>query len=229
MKKQKHKKKKVLNKSKKILIFAAVFLIAATVVIIPILMNGESENVDKSLLLLVNKKNPLTERYKPNDLVTVNVKFYPSATTEEKMMKKKAALALEKLFMAAHSEGIELYGLNGYRSYGTQKVLYNEARAEYGINYAESCVAKPGYSEHQTGLAMDVTNSTYSKGFDNTKEGKWLAKNCYKYGFILRYPLDKQAITGYSYEPWHIRYVGNTAAEEIFNKGMVLEEYLKNR
>lgn len=184
--------------------------------------------VEDSILVLVNKQNAISVQYRLTDLVRVNVKFNNNATEEEKMMRREAAQALEEMFAAAHNEGIELYGLNGFRSYKTQEALYNQACTENGKSYADNYVAKPGYSEHQTGLAMDVTNKFYSTSFETTKEGKWLAKNCYKYGFILRYPLDKQSITGYGYEPWHVRYVGKSAAEEIFAKGMVLEEYLKS-
>lgn len=177
-------------------------------------------------LILVNKNNGVSENYKPADLTRVNVKFYKTATAEEKTMRKEAAQALEELFNGAENEGVELYGLNGYRSYQTQKTLFDEDCEKWGTRYAEQCAAKPGYSEHQTGLAMDITNRTYSTNFQTTKEGKWLAKNCYKYGFILRYPQGKENITGYSYEPWHVRYVGKTVAKQIFLKNIVLEQYL---
>lgn len=188
--------------------------------------DSNKADVSKENLILVNRENALSENYRPKDLVTVNVRFYRTASAEERTMRKEAAEALEELFRAAQNEGIELYGLNGYRSYETQKDLYNKDRSTKGEGYAEQYDAKPGHSEHQTGLAMDVTNRTYSYGFQTTREGKWLVKNCYKYGFILRYPEGKEGITGYSYEPWHIRYVGKNAAKEIFSKGIVLEQYL---
>lgn len=188
--------------------------------------NSKKSDVSKGNLILVNRDNALSENYSPKDLVTVNVRFYRTASAEEKTMRKEAAEALEELFRAAQNEGIELYGLNGYRSYDTQKNLYNKDCRVKGKSYADQYDAKPGHSEHQTGLAMDVTNKTYSYGFQTTREGKWLAKNCYKYGFILRYPEGKEGITGYSYEPWHIRYVGRNAAKQIFSKGIVLEQYL---
>lgn len=245
MREKKSKKKNI------ILTIGVVLIIAAAIVKIPLLFNdiiagaeknssgslskientvrnNQSENENKNILLLVNKENPLSAGYRPNDLVTVNVRFNSSASAEEKMMRKDAALALEELFKGAHRDGIELYGLNGYRSYNTQQTLYNKALIQNGRSYTEKYIAKPGFSEHQTGLAMDVTNRTYSTSFETTKEGKWLAKNCYKYGFILRYPLDKQSITGYNYEPWHIRYVGKSAAKEIFSENISLEEYLKS-
>lgn len=188
--------------------------------------DNNKSNLDKGNLILVNKDHVLSENYKPDDLVKVNVKFYKTATKEERMMRKEAASALEELFNEAENEDIELYGLNGYRSYETQKELYNKDCLTKGRSYAEQYDAKPGCSEHQTGLAMDVTNRTYSVNFQLTKEGKWLAKNCYKYGFILRYPVGKENLTGYNYEPWHIRYVGKSAAMDIYTKEIVLEQYL---
>lgn len=181
---------------------------------------------NESVLMLVNKSHALSENYVPRDLVKVKVNFYKSASDQEKMLNKEAAKALEELFKSAHKDGIELYGLSGYRSFSTQQSLYVKACLEKGKKKADKQVAKGGFSEHQTGLAMDVTNKNYSPSFEITKEGKWLYKNCYKSGFILRYPLNKQSITGYNYEPWHIRYVGITVAKEIFSKNIVLEEYL---
>lgn len=190
--------------------------------------NNKNANLNQGNLILVNKDNALSQDYKPKDLVKVNVKFNKNATAEERTMRKEAAAALEKLFKGAENEGIELYGLNGYRSYNTQRTLYNEDCKKKGRAYAEQYDAEPGCSEHQTGLAMDVTNKIYSYNFQTTKEGKWLAKNCYKYGFILRYPQGKEGITGYGYEPWHIRYVGETAAKKMLLDNIVLEQYIKH-
>lgn len=230
------------KKSKKnfILTIGVILITAVAIIKIPVLLSHVFADTTKgdviqsnqpvgdnqSILLLVNKENPLSEQYKPDDLVTVNVRFNSSSTAEEKMMRKEAASALEELFAGARKGGIQLYGLNGYRSYDTQKAIYDKACIKNGKSYADKYVAKPGYSEHQTGLAMDVTNRNYSTSFETTKEGKWLARNCYKYGFILRYPYDKQSVTGYNYEPWHIRYVGKSAAEKIFSENITLEEYL---
>lgn len=189
-----------------------------------------SEEADKSQgnLILVNKTHPLSKDYVPKDLYSPKVKFYKTASQEEKSMRKEAAFALEELFNNAHKNGVELYGLSGYRSYSTQKSLYFKACVTHGKGYADRQVAKAGLSEHQTGLSMDVTNKNYSPSFEITKEGKWLYKNCYKAGFILRFPLNKESVTGYNYEPWHIRYVGKAAAKKIFSQDITLEEYLKN-
>lgn len=176
-------------------------------------------------LILVNKENILKQDYVPGDLVRVKVKFYPKVTRQEKKMRSQAARALEDLFLQGEKEGVELYGLSGYRSYTSQMDTFEGSEDKNGKKYAEQHVAKPGESEHQTGLAMDVTNSKHS--FPYSEEARWLANNAYKYGFIIRYPKEKEDITGYSYEPWHIRYVGTDASEEINSKGIVLEEYLK--
>ena len=103
--------------------------------------------------------------------------------------------------------------------------MYNNRVNAVGRKKAEDYVAKPGFSEHQTGLCIDVTNRDkyFVKG---TEEADWIANNCYKYGFIIRYPEGKENITGISYEPWHIRYVGKEIAKQIHNKGITLEEYL---
>ncbi|WP_243187002.1 M15 family metallopeptidase [Clostridium muellerianum] len=147
------------------------------------------------------------------------------------MMPGEAARALENLFAYAGKQDINLYGNSGYRSYASQKQVYKERIKKVGKKQADEYVAEPGASEHQTGLAMDVTNKEGAQGrlmldFGQTREGKWLKANVYRFGFIMRYPKEKESITGYNYESWHIRYVGVKAAKEMFNKNLVLEEYL---
>ena len=107
-----------------------------------------------------------------------------------------------------------------------QKIIYNDYVARDGQLMADTYSARPGYSEHQSGLAIDV--NSLDQDWENTPEGKWLSANCYKYGFIIRYPKGKEDITGYMYEPWHIRYVGKDLAEKLYNNGnwLTLEEYL---
>lgn len=185
-----------------------------------------SANIKAGNMILVNKSHVLSKDYVPSDLVKVKVNFNSSSTSEEKMMRKDAAAALESMFKGAANSNVKLYGLNGYRSYSTQNSLYNSACKEHGKNYANRQVALPGASEHQTGLAMDITNKNYSTSFETTIEGKWIAKNAYKYGFILRFPYGKESKTGYNYEPWHVRYVGKKAAKDIYTRKIVLEEYL---
>lgn len=176
-------------------------------------------------LMLVNKKNPLGLNYEPENLVKPNVKFLSDTSDESRYMDETAAKALEELFQVAKSENINLIGSSAYRSYKSQvKVLKDEINSK-GVDYANKYVAKPGKSEHQSGLSIDVTNE--ARCFDKTSpEAKWLANNAHRFGFILRYPEGKEDITGYNYEPWHIRYVGKDAAKEIYEKNITLEEYL---
>lgn len=131
--------------------------------------------------------------------------------------------ALNKMIAAAKKDGITLTIVSGFRSYSTQKSIYNNYVSRDGKAEADRYSARPGYSEHQTGLAFDM--NSLSQSFENTPEGKWLAANCYKYGFIIRYQKSKESITGYMYEPWHVRYLGTELAEKVYDSGLCLEEY----
>ena len=133
------------------------------------------------------------------------------------------ASAFNEMASAAAEDGISLWIISGYRSYATQKSTYNYFVNDRGVEQADRASARPGHSEHQTGLAIDV--NTTSDYFANTPEAEWLSDNCYKYGFIIRYPEGKEEITGYKYEPWHIRFVGVGKAEKITKSGLTLEEY----
>ena len=135
-----------------------------------------------------------------------------------------AAGALKQLQSAALIDGFNIELLSGYRSYNRQKTIYEGKVANRGYDSADRYSARPGHSEHQTGLAFDVGSIMYSYG--ETASGQWLNDNCDKYGFIIRYPEGKESITGYGYEPWHIRYVGIEVATEIMEKELTLEEYL---
>lgn len=132
--------------------------------------------------------------------------------------------ALNKMFAAAASAGYNLYVRSGYRSYSRQNTLYNNYCKRDGKAAADTYSARPGHSEHQTGLAADINSLETSWG--KTPEGKWLAANCYKYGFIIRYPAGKEDKTGYQYEPWHVRYLGVETATAVYKSGLCLEEYL---
>ncbi len=184
-----------------------------------------------SLYVLVNKKRNLPSDYAPDDLVVPNVPFSFSGDSPKKQMRKEAAKALEKLFEAAEDDGIELKAVSGYRSYSTQKSIFESNAKRKGEEVANRTSARPGQSEHQTGLAMDVSSASVSYGleesFGDTKEGEWLAKNASAYGFIIRYPKGKERITGYSYEPWHVRYVGEQIAKDVANKKVTLEQYFE--
>lgn len=187
------------------------------------------DTIPSSTTVLVNRKYLLPSTYIPKNLVVPNVDFSFSYVNDKRKMRKVAATALEKLFAAAEKKGIKLYGVSGYRSYARQKEIYDRNVAVRGKTATDAVSAMPGSSEHQTGLTIDVSSQSVSyrldQSFGDTKEGKWLAKHCHEYGFIIRYPYGKEKITGYSYEPWHIRYVGTTVASYLYKNNLTLEEY----
>lgn len=191
----------------------------------------ESENrpeIIESNLMLVNKNNSLKSSYKPKELVNPNIHFDASATNEERFMTPDSAKAIEKLFKDARKDGINFLGMSAYRSYDLQKDTYYNRIKSVGKKEADKYVAKPGKSEHQTGLAIDVTNE--DRWFvKSTAEAQWLATNAHKYGFILRYPEGKENITGVAYEPWHIRYVGEKVAKKIYDEQITFEEFLEKK
>ena len=160
---------------------------------------------DHGYTLIANKTYALPASYAPGDLTA------------------ECAAAFRTMQNAAANSGIDLYIVSGYRSYSTQKSIYNRYVSRDGRAEADTYSARPGHSEHQSGLAMDL-NSLYAS-FAYTAEGKWLAANAYKYGFIIRYPKSKQSVTGYIYEPWHVRYLGKELAADVYKSGLCLEEY----
>lgn len=180
--------------------------------------------------ILINKDHKLEKDYIPSDLIEIDVDFYNS-NIERKYMRKDVAIQLKKMFDDAKKENVHLVAISGYRSYESQIDVYRYNINTYGEQYANTVSAKPGESEHQTGLAMDVSSKSINyqliNEFSDTPEGIWLKNNCHKYGFIIRYPENKEEITGYIYESWHIRYVGIYAANYIYNKNITLEEYKK--
>lgn len=195
-------------------------------------ITGNANSIDtnkNSITVLVNKEFSLPSDYIPEDLVVPDILFNINYYDEKKLMRQEAATAIEQLFAAAVKEGLKLYGISGYRSYDRQKEIYDTNVATKGADYTNRYSARPGHSEHQTGLVMDVSTSSIGNQlepvFAYTPEGKWLAKNAHLYGFIIRYPEGKESITGYSYEPWHIRYVGKNLARYLYDKGLTLEEY----
>lgn len=180
--------------------------------------------------VLVTKQIMLPDGYKPPDLVAPNVPFIFKEQAEKRLMRSEAAQALEQMFAGAHKDGIYLAGVSGYRSYDTQKGLFNYYVQTQGEATARKYSAEPGHSEHQTGLAMDVSGSTgrcaADDCFADTAEAKWLAAHAHEYGFIIRYPKGKESITGYAYEPWHVRYLGKSLAQKVHASGLTLDEYL---
>jgi D-alanyl-D-alanine carboxypeptidase len=181
----------------------------------------------------VNKTHRLPEGYEPDDLVYPDVAFIFSGLADKRKMRREAADALEKLFDGAMKDGIELAGVSGYRSESRQRSLFDNYVKHDGKEAAAQYSAKPGFSEHQTGLAMDVSGKdgkcAAEDCFAGTDEAKWLADHAYEYGFIIRYPEDKEEITGYKYEAWHLRYVGVDLAELMHAGGLTLEEYVGQR
>lgn len=177
----------------------------------------------------MNKRYRLPAGYKPSDLVYPDVPFLFRAKIEKRMLRKPAAAALEQLFAAAKKDGVPLAGVSAYRSHRRQQQVFGYYVRRDGRARASTYSAYPGTSEHETGLAVDVSGANgrcaASDCFAGTREARWLAKHAHEYGFIIRYPRGKEGITGYKYEPWHIRFVGRTAAGFIHSRGITLEEY----
>lgn len=178
---------------------------------------------------LINRDYELPNDYQPDDLTEPEVRFSFYGSNDKRKLRKKAASALEELFTAAEESDCILYGVSGFRSYERQSTIYNQNLLKKGSEHTNLYSAKPGTSEHQSGLAIDVSSRSASlqllENFGKTEEGLWLAKNCWKYGYILRYPEDKVTITGYAYEPWHIRYVGKKLAKYLYKHNLCLDEY----
>lgn len=190
--------------------------------------NAEQELDD--ILLLVNKERGLPTEYVPADLVEPDVPFPFEEELPQRLMRKEAAKALEDLFEKALKDDLNLYAQSGYRSYQRQEAIFAFNAEKSGEEKANQVSARAGHSEHQTGLAMDVTSPDVhlqlSVAFENTKEGEWIKVHAPTFGFIIRYPQGKEEITGYQYEPWHLRYVGKEAALKISQQGITLEQYL---
>jgi len=189
----------------------------------------EPDTDAKSVSVIVNPDYKLPDNYEPEDLVYPDVRFIFDEKIEKRMLRKEAAEALEKMFEAAEVDGIYLAGVSAYRSHSTQTALFNRYVERDGYEKAKTYSAEPGTSEHETGLAIDVTSSdgkcAAQDCFGGTVEAVWLENNAADYGFIIRYPNGKEEITGYKYEPWHIRYVGVELAKHIDEEALTLEEY----
>lgn len=175
---------------------------------------------------LVNKVSLLDEKFVPNDLVKIKVKKTSSTAIE---MRQVASDALDTMFTDAKEQGITLYAHSGYRSYRTQNIMYYN-RLESNGGKDDGVVAYPGSSDHQTGLGIDVISKAwigkrFNADFAKTEEAQWMAENCWRYGFIIRYPEGKEEITEIIYEPWHLRYVGVEAARYMTLNGLTLEEF----
>lgn len=177
-----------------------------------------------SIDVLVNKNHQLDKNYIPNDLIKLSL----ICANEDKFLRQEAALNFEEMCLEARKQGYKIIAVSSYRSYFYQEELYNYYVRTLGEKKALEASAKPGHSEHQTGLVIDIEGSIgkYSD-FETTEEFIWMKVNAYKYGFILRYPKNKKNITGFKYEPWHYRYVGKDVAKIIHENNITLEEYHK--
>lgn len=179
-------------------------------------------------LTLIKKGFILPKDYEPKDLVFPNIPISPN--TDNNKLRKNAAQALEEMYQAELKENYHLVLNSGYRSYESQTEIYNEYFRKYDEVTARGLVAKPGSSEHQLGLSVDLTSQSVldkqKRVFGDTDEYKWVVKNAHKFGFILRYPKNRTALTGTSNEPWHVRFVGKEVAKVIYDNEWTLEEYI---
>ena len=168
---------------------------------------------------LINREHPLPETFVPEHLIDIGLPFEAAPGDPKRLLECQAARAASQLFHACHRCGLNLWAVSGYRSFRRQQELFT----------GSPFVAKPGTSEHQSGLALDVScpsiHMELSEKFSETGEGRWLKKNAPLYGFILRYPKHREEITGVPYEPWHIRYVTKPLASWLTITNLTLEEY----
>ncbi len=174
----------------------------------------------KNTLILVNKYNYVRKSFVP-DLVDIESKY----TKKSAKMAKDAYPYFKEMVEMARLDGITLFNVSAYRSFETQKAIYHGYEIVDGKENADRYSARAGYSEHQTGLALDINTSSSLDHFENSLEFAWLSRNAYKYGFILRYPLGKEYLTGFKFEPWHYRYVGVDAATYIYENHITFDEY----
>lgn len=178
---------------------------------------------DYSIDMLVNKYNSLTEDFTPKDLTKIDSKYCKDSTSEE-YLAKDALDAYIEMYDAATAEGYNLLINSAYRSYQDQDKLYQTYYNLYGESYVKKYAAKAGFSEHQTGLSLDVASKS-SSIFEDSKEFKWMSENAYKYGFVLRFPKNMETVTGFQYEAWHYRYVGKDIAKYMYENDLTFDEY----
>lgn len=171
--------------------------------------------------VLVNKVHGIPQDYKPDDLVNV--------IDSQQQLRKEAAEAYKQFYLEAKKRNMKVYAISGYRTNERQTTYWNNQVKVNGKEYASLYSAYPGRSEHQLGLAIDVSYKTtgdrLNESVEQSEIGKFIVSDGYKYGFILRYPKDKENITNYGYEPWHMRYVGKKLAKTLHDQNLTLEEY----
>lgn len=240
------KRKKLLEQRKRDKQHALIVLILIIIAIIGLIVYAITRNKDipdfpssdsSSLSSQANDSNSdsiSTNKTKHNieeidgityvDGIMIVNKTYSLPASYDPGLDPIAQTAFDEMKNSAAADGISLAILSGYRSYEYQENLYNKYMTERGIAAADEVSARPGHSEHQSGLCMDINSTEFS--FADTKEAKWIEENCAEFGFIIRFPKGKEEITGYDYEPWHVRYVGKEVAKNITENGICLEEYL---
>ncbi|WP_078060088.1 MULTISPECIES: M15 family metallopeptidase [Gracilibacillus] len=188
-------------------------------------------NDPESIEVVVNKQRKLPDGYEPQNLVEADVPYLAPAGDPKRLVREEVAGALEQLFVAGEEDGMDLVAVSGYRGYDRQKQIYEANVQQNGEEHANKFSAKPGTSEHQTGLAMDVASAAQvavlEPSFSETDEGQWLADHAHEYGFIIRYPEGKEETTGYNFEPWHLRYVGKEMATSIYQADQTMEEFFQ--
>ena len=177
-------------------------------------------------IILVNKYYYLNKDYIPNQLELINNDY----SIGNMKLQRDAKVAFENLAEKAKEEGFSIIAMSTYRSYSYQENLYNRYVKQDGVELADTYSARPGYSEHQTGLAVDICNGIVPyTNFEKTNEFKWMQENAKEFGFILRFPKGKEQETGYQYESWHYRYVGKKIATEITKNNITLERYIARK
>ena len=178
--------------------------------------------------ILVNKDNSLNKTYIPDNLVDANSSYKVGILINQVVLDKFNIMKEDARIL-----GYNIDIMSGYRDYAYQEKIYNKLLKEKGFAYTFRSIAKPGCSEHQTGLAIDIciyrnNNCFVENELIDSEEINWVINNCYKYGFILRYPKGMEDLTGYNYEPWHFRYVGDIA-KYLYDNKMILEDYIKSK
>ena len=205
-------------------------------IIVSVVHNPKVFGMVNDYLIYISENNTISKDYAPSEIIELN--NYVPCTAAKLKLEKQAGLAFIEMYNDMIKDGLlNLKANSGYRSYNTQTYIFNNRVSMYqkrgysyldSYNMAKKIIAVPASSEHQLGLAIDVTtDGTLEQTFADTPEGKWLLNNSYKYGFVLSFPEDKQDITGIIYEPWHYRYVGKIHAEIMYKNDWCLKEYLE--
>jgi D-alanyl-D-alanine carboxypeptidase len=182
-----------------------------------------------SIWTIVNKGRVLQDGFQPPALIVPNVKLRLTPTDDQMHVRSTTASAMEKMFTAAATNNVNLMLASGFRSQEYQRSLYATYVAQQGVAGADRSSARPGHSEHQTGLAFDIEPANkkceLDACFGDTVEGKWVSAHAAEYGFIVRYGKDQEQLTGYEYEPWHLRYVGKDLAKVLYEKHLTMEQF----